>query len=67
MSLQRCKSVVIYIKICHYNRQNLQNYRTVEAGRDFWRYLVQPSGSENDQQKQVAQGHVQLGFEYLQG
>lgn len=37
------------------------------AGRDLWRYLIQPPSSQQSQLEQVAQDHIQPGFEYLQG
>lgn len=46
--------------------QPLQN-NGFDFRRDFWRLSNQTSCSKQDELKKVAQGHVQLGFECLQG
>ena len=44
-----------------------QNHRIAEIGRDLWRSSNPSICYEYGQLKQVARGHVLLGFEYLQG
>ena len=45
---------------------NYNFHRTAEVGRHLWRSSTPTTCSEQGQQEQYAQGHVQLGFEYLQ-
>lgn len=45
----------------------LQNRRLAEVGRDLWRMPHPISCSKQSQLEQVAQDHVQSGFDFLQG
>lgn len=56
------------VKGCYEGKEiQSQNHRIVEMIGELWRSPDPSPCNEYNQQKQVAQGHVLLDFEYLKG